>query len=186
MTTTKTKRLVESALMVALAAVLSLIKIWKMPLEGSVTLLSMLPICLLSIRYGVKWGLFVSAFYSVVQIALDLASLMSWGMTVRIWIGALIFDYLLAYTPLGLAGLFRKKGSIGIVCGISLVMVMRFISHFISGTIFFDVWCPEGWNPAWYSVCYNGFYMLPELIFTVAGTLILSKMYPKLFSTNNA
>ena len=85
MTTTKTKRLVESAIMVALAAVLSLIKIWKMPLEGSVTLLSMLPICLLSIRYGVKWGLFVSAFYSVVQIALDLSSLMTWGMTVRIY-----------------------------------------------------------------------------------------------------
>ena len=182
MTTTNTKRLVESALMVALASVLSLIKIWKMPLEGSVTLLSMLPICLLSIRYGIKWGLFVSAFYSVVQIGLDLASLMSWGMTARIWIGALIFDYLLAYTPLGLAGLFRKKGIFGIVGGISLVMVMRFASHFISGTIFFDIWCPEGWNPTWYSVCYNGFYMLPELIFTVTGTVILAKMYPKLFN----
>lgn len=182
MTKTNTKRLVESALMVALAAVLSLIKIWKMPLEGSVTLLSMLPICLISIRHGVKWGLFVSCFYSVVQIALDLSSLMSWGMTATIWVGALVFDYLLAYTSLGLAGLFRKKGTVGIICGISLSMVLRFVSHFISGTIFFDIWCPDGWNVAWYSVCYNGAYMLPELIFTVAGTVILSKMYPKLFS----
>ena len=184
MTKTNTKRLVESAIMLALAAVLSLIKIWKMPLEGSVTLLSMLPICLISIRYGVKWGMFVSTIYSVLQVALDMSSLMTWGMTARIWIGCLVFDYLLAYSPLGLAGLFRKKGAAGIVAGISLVMVLRFVSHFISGTIFFDIWCPEGWNPAWYSVCYNGFYMLPELIFTVAGTVILAKMYPKLFTNS--
>ena len=182
MTKTNTKRLVESALMITLATVLSLIKIWKMPLGGSVTLLSMLPICLVSIRYGIKWGLFVSFFYSAVQIAVDLGSLMSWGMTATIWVGCLVFDYIVAYGSLGLAGLFKKKGAVGIICGILIVMLLRFASHFVSGTIFFDIWCPEGWNVAWHSVCYNGAFMLPEFIFTTAGAVLLSKMYPKLFS----
>jgi thiamine transporter len=168
------KRLVITAMLIALAAVLSLVKIWQMPLGGSVTLLSMLPICLISIKYGVKWGLFGAFVYSIVQIYLDLGSLMSWGMTVKIWIGCILFDYIFAYTALGFAGIFKNKGAAGIIAGVTLALVLRFISHIISGTIFFDIWMPEGWaNPAIYSIFYNGAYMLPELIFTVIGASVL-------------
>jgi thiamine transporter len=165
------KRLVTSSMLIALAAVLSLIKIWQMPLGGSITLLSMLPICVISIKYGIKWGLFAAFVYSLVQIALDLGSLMSWGMTFSTWAGCLIFDYITAYTSLGFAGIFREKGTGGIIAGISLAMVLRFISHFISGTIFFDIWAPEGWNVYLYSLAYNGAYMLPELILTVIAAV---------------
>ena len=144
-----------------------------MPLGGSVTLLSMLPIVLLSIKYGPKWGLFSAFFYSLVQIALDLSQLMSWGMTLKIWIGCIIFDYLIAYTSLGLAGAFRKKGNVGIIIGIALALALRFVSHVISGSIFFDIWCPEGWNVYLYALAYNVTYMLPELIFTIIGSVII-------------
>jgi thiamine transporter len=170
---TDTTRLVTTAMLIALAAVLSLIKIFQMPLGGSVTLLSMLPVCVISIKYGVKWGFFGAFVYSLVQIALDFGSLMSWGMTAKIWIGCILFDYIFAYTSLGFAGIFKNKGTGGIIAGISIALFLRFVSHFISGTIFFDIWAPEGWNAAVYSVLYNGAYMLPELIFTAVAAVIL-------------
>ena len=76
---TKTKKLVLSAVLLALATVLSLFKVYQLPLGGSITLLSMLPVCLLSIRYGVKWGLTCSFFYGVIQIALSFGELMKLG-----------------------------------------------------------------------------------------------------------
>jgi thiamine transporter len=169
----KTKRLVVSAVMIGLAAVLSMIKVWKMPLGGSITLLSMLPICMLSIKYGVKWGLFSAFVYALVQIGLDLAELMSWGMTFKIWIGCIIFDYLLAYTSIGLAGLFKSNGIGGSIGGIPIALAVRFVCHVISGTFFFDIWCPDGWSVIPYSICYNGAYMLPEMIFTIVASAII-------------
>lgn len=171
-----TTRLVLSALLIGLSAVLSMVKIWQMPLGGSVTLLSMLPVMLISIKYGPKWGLFCSFVYALTQIGLDLSGLMTWGMTAKIWIGCLVFDYIVAFTALGLAGIFRKKGTSGICAGILLAILCRFVSHFVSGSIFFDIWCPDDWNVYLYSVCYNGAYLLPELIFTMIGAVILFKV----------
>ena len=171
-----TRRITVSAILIALASVLSLIKIWQNPWGGSVTLLSMLPIVLISVIFGVKWGLFSSFVYALIQIGIDLAGMMGWGMDIRMWIGAIVFDYLLAYTVIGLSGLFRNKGIVGICIGTALALAIRFISHFISGYIFFDVWMPESFsNPALYSVVYNGTYMLPELITTVVALWILYK-----------
>jgi thiamine transporter len=167
------KRLVTTAMLLALAAVLSLIKVWRMPLGGAVTLLSMLPVCIISIKYGVKWGLFGAFIYSLIQLGMGLADLMTWGMTVYTWIGCLIFDYIAAFTVLGLAGLFREKGTPGIIAGISLAVFLRFVCSYISGAIIFDIWTPEGWNPFFYSLIYNGAYLLPELIFTVFGAVAL-------------
>jgi thiamine transporter len=161
--------------MLALASVLSMVKVWEMPLGGSVTLLSMLPIIIVSIKYGVFRGLIVSAVYSLIQIGIGFSNLMSWGMTAKVWVGCIVFDYILAYTVLGIAGIFRNKGTFGICAGIFLALALRFISHFISGSIFFDIWCPEGWNIYIYSLSYNGTYMLPELIFTMLFAVILLK-----------
>lgn len=171
------RRLTVSAIFIALATVLSLVKIWTNPWGGSVTLLSMVPIVLLSVMFGVPWGLFSSFVYAIIQIGVDIAGMMSWGMDVRMWIGAIVFDYILAYTSIGLAGIFRKHGAAGVCIGTAVALLIRFISHFISGYIFFDIWMPETFsNPAVYSVVYNGTYMLPELIATVIAILILYKL----------
>ncbi len=176
---TKTKKLTECAIMVALAAVLSMVKVYNLPLGGSVTLLSMLPICIISVRHGIRTGLFSAFTYACIQFAFGMIfdGLLGWGMTPFIWFGCVVFDYLLAFSVLGFAGVFKKSGNMGIIAGVAMVLVLRFLSHLISGSIFFDIWCPEGWaNPFIYSVCYNGSYMLPELVFTVAGTIALIKL----------
>lgn len=173
---TNIKRLVLTAILIALATVLSLVKIFEMPLGGSVTLLSMLPIALVSVEYGVGWGMAASFAYSLVQMGLDLAKVFSWGLSPAAIIGTIVLDYILAYSAVGLSGIFRKKGVVGICIGIAIALILRFIFHVISGTVIFDIWMPEEWNnPLLYSVCYNGLYMLPELVFTMIGTVILFK-----------
>lgn len=170
------KRLTVSAVFIALATVLSFIKLWTNPWGGSVTLMSMVPVVLLSVMFGTRWGLFSAFVFSLVQIGVDIAGMMGWGMDVRMWIGAILFDYLIAYTVIGLSGVFASKGTGGICAGIAISLVLRFLSHFISGYIFFDIWMPETFeNPALYSVVYNGTYMLPELISTLLAVIILYK-----------
>jgi thiamine transporter len=101
---------------------------------------------------------------------------MSWGMDARLWIATIVFDYLLAYTVIGVAGIFRKKGAVGVCLGTAAALALRFVSHFVSGYFFFDIWMPETFsNSAVYSVVYNGTYMLPELIATVIAVFALYK-----------
>lgn len=174
----KTKALIESAIMVALATVLSMVKVWEMPLGGSVTLLSMLPIMLVSVRRGVRWGLGAAFVFSWTQVLTG--QVFSWGLTPAILVAALFLDYVLAFTVLGLAGALRGKGTAGVISGITVCCVLRFIVHFISGIVLwtnFDEFIVFGqsWinRPVLYSLCYNGLYMLPETVFTVIGAVVL-------------
>ena len=173
---TNLRAMIECAIMIALSTVLSMIKLYEAPLGGSVTLVSMLPICVLSLRLGLKWGLAGGFLHAMLQMFLDLGKVVSWGLTPAALIGCLVFDYLLAFTVIGLAGLWRTKGRIGMTLGIAAALCARFCSHLVSGTLIFDVWLPDGWgNPFVYSVAYNGAYMLPELLFTVAAVILLTK-----------
>ena len=169
------KKLTMSAVLIALSAALSMVKIFEMPLGGSVTLLSMLPVCMLSIMYGCKWGLFCSFVYSLTQLVMGIGSVLSWGLTPQALVGSIVFDYLAAFTVLGFAGMFRRHGVPGYIGGISLALLLRAVSHVISGVIFFASWAPEGWNPFVYSVTYNSAYMVHEIVFTFAGAILLLK-----------
>lgn len=179
MSKNKTKILVEGAVMVALATVLSYIRIYRLPWGGSITLLSMLPIVIFSIRRGLKAGLTVSFVFSLVQFTQGVVDgIFGWGLTPGMLIACILLDYVVAFTVLGLAGIFRKKGLAGWICGISLAIVLRFVCHFLSGVIiwksFGELW--NGFstdNTFLYSFLYNGSYMLPELIFTLIGAIAL-------------
>lgn len=174
-----TKALIEGAIMVALAAILSCIRIYKMPWGGSVTLASMLPIILYSIRYGIKDGLLASFVFALFQLGQGIADgLFSWGLTPAALIGSILLDYLLAYTVIGLGGIFRNKGLAGWICGTVLAGVLRFVSHFLSGVViwhsFGELWSGFVTDNEWlYSLVYNGAYMLPEIVFCVIGAVIL-------------
>ena len=120
-------------MLIALATVLSMIKIWQMPLGGSVTLLSMLPVTLIAIEYGVGWGLGGAFVCSLIQTALSFSKVLSWGLSPLAVVGCLLFDYAIAFTVLGFAGLFRKKGVPGICAGVATALVLRFICHIVSG-----------------------------------------------------
>ncbi len=187
MQSTKTRILVEGAIMIALATVLSFIRVVKLPWGGSITLLSMLPIVLFSIRRGIKSGLTVSFLFALIQFIQGIMDgLFGWGLTPGSLITCIFLDYLLAFTVLGLAGLFRQKGVTGWISGIALAILLRFTMHFLSGVI---IWQSFGqlWgdffteNTVLYSLLYNGAYMLPEMIFTIIGAVVLLKM-PKVGS----
>lgn len=177
----KNKLLAEGAAMVALATVLSFIRVFKLPWGGSITLLSMLPIVLFSIRRGVKMGLVVSFVYALVQFGQGiLDGLFGWGLTAGMLIACIVLDYLAAFTVLGLAGLWRKKGLPGWLAGILLAVGLRFICHFLSGVViwgsFGELWSGFSTDNTWlYSFLYNGCYMLPEMIFTMIGAVALLK-----------
>ena len=175
------KKLTLSAVLIALSFVLSLVKVFEMPLGGSVTLLSMLPVCMISIMYGCKWGVFCGFIYSLTQFAMGIGSVVGWGLTPGMLIACIFLDYLGAFTVLGIAGLFRKKGLPGWIGGITLAVGLRFVLHFLSGVViwhsFGELW--NGFatdNTYLYSFLYNGCYMLPELIFTLAGAVALLKV----------
>lgn len=170
----KTHLLVECACMIALGAVLSLIKVWTMPMGGSITLLSMLPVCYFSVKNGIKWGFVCSLMYAVVQIALDIAGILSWGLTPVVFAGTIIFDYILAYGILGLSGVFAKDNSkFKIGFGVALAIFIRLVFHFISGCILFGTWEDGLWAVVSYSAAYNGTYMLPEMLFTCIGAVAI-------------
>lgn len=169
------KKLTLSAVFIALSFVLSMVKVYEMPLGGSVTLLSMLPVCMISIMYGCKWGVFCGFIYSLTQFAMGIGAVVGWGLTPAALVGCILFDYVIAFTVLGLAGIFREKGTAGYIAGIGLAMILRAVSHVISGVVFFASWAPEGMNPLAYSLAYNFTYMAPEIAFTAIGAVILLK-----------
>ena len=175
----KTRILVEGAVMLALATALSFIQIYKLPWGGSITLLSMLPIVLFSIRRGLKAGLAVSFLFSLIQFFQGIMDgLFGWGLTPVMLIACIFIDYIFAFTVLGFGGLFRKKGTAGWIGGIAVAITLRFVMHFLSGVIiwksFGELW--EGFSTessVLYSILYNGSYMLPELIITVVAAVVL-------------
>lgn len=163
--------MVECAILIALSFVLSLFKIFELPFGGSITPLSMLPVCLIGFLYGTKWS-FGSAFvYSLLQ--LFTSSVFSWGLSPLVLIVCILADYIIAFTALGITGFFHKKGNFGIICGIFCAMLLRFVCHYISGVTIWASSAPPELDPFVYSLLYNGTFMLPECIFTVIGTIMI-------------
>lgn len=181
------RALAECAMMLALAFGLSYVKIFALPFGGSVTLLSMVPIILVSIRHGLVWGLGTAFCYSWLQVLQG--EVFGWGLTPGMLVASICLDYLVAFTVLGLAGIFRKKGVPGIIGGTVLVCVLRFVTHFIAGVVLWTNYeeffaFGKTWvnHPFLYSLVYNGSFMLPEMAITVAGVCILisTKQFRKL------
>lgn len=179
---TNVHAMAECAILISLSTVLSLIKLVPLPLGGAITPLSMLPVCLIPFRHGAKWGFGSTFLYSVLQLifGLTMDGILAWGLTPQMLIGCIVFDYLLAYTVLGIAGLFRRKGLPGAVAGFSLAFFLRFWSHFLSGCVIFtnlEQWSLFGQifesHPVLYSAAYNACFMLPELVFTLIAVLLL-------------
>ena len=181
--------LCESAILVALAVVLSIVSKLLLepvlaplfPFGGSVTIFSMLPICIISIKHGLGWGLaggFCFSWFQILQ-----GGVFAWGLTPGMLIASLLLDYILAFTVLGLAGMFRKFGTWGMIGGVALVCALRFLIHFIAGVLLWAnleefVAFGQAWinRPVLYSLVYNGGYMLPETILTVIGAVLIFRV----------
>jgi thiamine transporter len=154
--------LTEAALAVALAFVLGLIKVWKMPFGGSISL-EMVPLILLALRQGPWVGIVAGAAYGLLDLAIEPFAL----HPVQV-----IFDYPLAFGVLGLAGLFQPTVR-GAILGTVVAVSARYLCHFVSGVVFFASYAPEGWNPSLYSAAYNAAYLVPSLIVALIAVTVL-------------
>ena len=208
--TNKTKRITESAMLLAVAIVLELVSkmfIPEMPFGGQVTLISMLPVVLISYRHGVKWGLFSGFVYALLEMALGAKTVSAAFLPGYFGDNAMIFnallmcllDYIVAFTVLGLGGIFRdriQKPGLSLLCGSLVALGLRYLTHILSGYILFASYAEwfftQDGFPAWgamlvetlspfalgltYSVVYNGFYMIPEIICTAVVSVLLARV----------
>ena len=150
----KTKRLTESAMLLSVAIVLEFISkmfIPEMPFGGQVTIVSMLPVVLISYRHGVKWGLVTGVAYALIEMAIGAKTVAAafqpgyFGDGTML-LNALIMcalDYLVAFTVLGLGGCFRntcKQPGKALCLGSIVALGARYLSHIGSGYILFSGW----------------------------------------------
>ena len=176
-TASVTRRLTESALMIALGTILSMIPLAQMPFGGSVTAFSMVPVVLIAYRHGTPWGLLTGLTYALIQMLLGLKNL-SYATSWVAGVAIVMLDYLLAFTALGLSGVFRKKlsqtGAMSL--GALLACLIRYLCHVVSGcTVWAGVSIPTS-DGLIYSLIYNAAYMVPETIVTVAGAFYLAQV----------
>ena len=164
------RALCEGAIMVALAFVLSFVKLYELPNGGSLTP-AMFPILLFAVRWGLGKGLMAGFVFGLLQLMYD--SAYAWGWQ------SMLLDYLLAFTPLGLAGLFKGK-SWGIFPGTVIGCIGRFIVHYISGVTIYRIYEPTEIpgigvfdDAVLYSIVYNGSYMLPNMLLALAIAIVL-------------
>ncbi len=207
----KTKRITESAMLLAVAIVLELVSklfIPEQPFGGQLTLVSMLPIVLVSYRHGLKWGFLTAFAYALMEMVIGMRTISAAFLPgTDDYMGAKAFlmvglDYLAAFTVLGLGGIFRdriKNAGLGLMCGSLVALGSRYVCHILSGYILYSSWAEwfftqEGF-PQWgsaligglspvglswvYSLIYNGMFMIPEIILTALASLILARV-PKI------
>ena len=174
------KILVECAVMVAVAAVLSEFK-FSAPFGGSVTVFSMVPVIIIGLRNGPVWGLSTAFVYSMTQFLFDASKLSGWGIAgPRSFILCALFDYIIAFTILGLTGFFKSpldktqsRGKKIIITSAATlyVCVLRYMSHvFVGAFIWYELFSENIADGAWiYSIGYNLQYMLPETVITLVA-----------------
>ncbi|MDC7294357.1 energy-coupled thiamine transporter ThiT [Butyrivibrio sp. DSM 10294] len=156
------KQISVSALCIALAFVMSNIKLFKLPMGGSVTLFSMFFITFIGYLYGPRVSISAAFAYGLLQMIVD---------PYIISVPQLVCDYVLAFTALGLAGFFYEKKN-GMIIGYLVGIFGRFIFSVLSGVIFFAAYAPEGMHPVVYSSLYNGSYIGAEAVLTIIVLLI--------------
>jgi len=156
------RTLTYSALCVALALVLSQIKLFQMPQGGSVSAFGMLPIILVGYWFGPGAGMLAGVSHGLLELA--------FGPYI-VHPAQLLLDYPLAFGITGVAGFFRKM-KYGLAAGCVAGAAGKLLMHFLSGYIFFGQYAPEGTSPALYSLVYNLSYVGPELLMTLAVALI--------------
>ena len=185
----KTRIMVESAVLIAATVILSFIKIYEAPLGGSVTLFSMVPLMIISMRHGLVWGLGSGFVYSMIKLLLG-ASNFAYVPTLVGILMTVVFDYIIAYSAIGIAGAFRKcsftkkentNKTITAFLGVLLACIVRFASHFLCGAVvWYEITKRGEWNDYVqtvgsfvYSFVYNITYLGPEIVMTLVAVPVI-------------
>ena len=161
-----TRMLAEAGIMIALFLILKQLKVFEMPMGGSITAGSMVPLLIFAYRWGGKYGILVGAVAGIMEFIL--------GTKYSFHPVSLLFDYPIALGFLGVAGFFGK-GVTGQLIGTFVGMFGKFACHVLSGVVVFASYAPAGQNPLVYSILYNGTYLLPELIISFVLVFLILK-----------
>ncbi len=161
-----TRKIVYGGMCIALAFILSYIRLYRMPQGGSITPGSMLPIILYSIIFGPVAGITAGVSYGFLQFLQD-GGIVHWAQ--------LFLDYPLAFGFLGIAGMIPRSFNIRtrIVAGTVLAVVGRGFMHVLSGAIFFAEYAGDA-NPWFYSIIYNGTFLSVETVLAISIAIMLS------------
>ena len=158
-----TRMMANASLCIALAFILSYVKLYEMPQGGSVTLASMLPIFMFAYAYGVAPGLMIGCAYGLLQFVQG-----GWFVHPI----QFLLDYPLAFAMLGFAGIAKKlPDSWSMLPGILLGVFLRFLCAFLTGVFFWGDGAGEQ-NVLVYSAVYNGTYLIPETVICLAIAMV--------------
>lgn len=189
--------LTESGICIALATILSMLTLYRLPYGGSITAVSMLPICLFSYRRGIRAGLACGFAHGMIQMFLGITEGVFKGADFATTIGMAVLDYMLAFTVLGIACMFRgriKSDTVAFSLGCLIASLARYVCHILSGYIFFKSYAElffsqEGFSIGadilrhfggellyWlYTLIYNGSFMIPEAVITALAALVVAR-----------
>lgn len=181
-TTNKEKILtiVTGGICLALAFLLSQLKLFEMPMGGTVTPAATLPLILFCLCFGPTWGFIVCFIFSLLQL---INGYLLFPMQV-------VLDYILAYTLVGVAGFAAPKKSVRLeisspikrlkkvnLIKASVLALVGFVARFacsvLSGVIFYAEYAGE-MNVWVYSITYNGTFILPEAVITIVVMLVFA------------
>ena len=176
----------EIGLTIALAAVLQLIAVWQLPQGGSYSL-TMTPLFVLAILRGPRSGLIAGSLYGLVDFLIKPYP--------PLHPAQFILDYPLAYGLVGLAGIaangwktLSDEGR-GVTAfwmfalpGIALGAVGRYVSHVLSGLVFFSSYAIEaGQAPLIYSLVYNVFVLVSAAACAAVTAAVLPQLHRLVF-----
>jgi thiamine transporter len=172
-----TRMLCEGAVLVVMAQILGYLKLWEMPWGGSISL-SMLPIFVFACRWGVGPGVMGGLVFGVLQFMFDGGFALGWQ--------SILGDYLVAFAVLGLAGLFRGKRW-SIYAGVVVGSAARFLVHYVVGATVWAAYMPDTFfgmtmtSPWFYSLLYNGFYMVIDMVLCLVTCALLARPMRRYF-----
>ncbi|MBR6390999.1 MAG: energy-coupled thiamine transporter ThiT [Lachnospiraceae bacterium] len=152
-----------SAIALALATVIATFIKFKGPFwfnGGSITLFSMLIICMIGYWYGPAVGLTAAFAYSILQFITGPYVMHP---------AQVILDYPLAFTSLGLSGFFYQKKN-GLLTGYIVGCLARLFFHCVSGAIFYTEYfgsAIDKLTALGAGIVYNMSYIIPEMILTI-------------------
>ena len=180
-------RIATGGVCLALAFVLSQLKLFEMPMGGTVTPASTLPIIAYGVAFGPFWGFIIAFIFSLLQL------IGGWLVTPF----QVFLDYTIGYTALGFAGFaalkpdsrskisgalnrFRAASILKILVFTIIAYVVRWLGSVASGVIFYAEYAADAGydNALVYSMVYNGSFLLVDLAILSVVLVVLYMVLP--------
>ena len=182
---TQMQRLTFSGLLISIALILSRIELSSFfSFGGSVTLFSLVPLMVISLKYGYKWGTLCGGIYGLLHLVTT--NLKFQGLNVAPIMASILLDYIISYSIIGFVSFFyyrlinfKFNISISVIC----VLILRCIVHIISGILIWSSLNLEKFESflslVMFSIIYNISYMVPEMFINILGLNLIKKILVK-------